>query len=53
VQSGVKAPAKRPAIGLCGDTREPILTANNFDISVKGFGSEDASAKPRKEPVTA
>jgi hypothetical protein len=53
VKSGVKPPAKRPADRPYAETRATDPDGNNFDISVKGFGSEDASAKPRKEPVTA
>src|SRR5882724_13717518 len=53
VTNGVKAPAKRPADRPYAETRATDPEGKNFDISVKGFGSEDASAKPRKEPVTA
>jgi len=52
VKGGVKAPAKRPADRPYAETRATDPDGNNFDISVKGFGSEEASAKPRKEPVT-
>jgi predicted enzyme related to lactoylglutathione lyase len=52
VKNGVKAPAKRPADRPYAETRATDPDGNNFDISVKGFGSEDVTAKPRKEPVT-
>ncbi len=54
-RAGVKAPAKRPADRPYAETRATDLDGNNFDISVKGFGSEEAAAAApaRKEPVTA
>jgi catechol 2,3-dioxygenase-like lactoylglutathione lyase family enzyme len=52
VKGGVKAPAKRPADRPYAETRATDPDGNNFDISVKGFGSDQEVAKPRKEPVT-
>jgi len=52
-KAGVKAPAKRPADRPYAETRATDLDGNNFDISVKGFGSDEVAAVPRKEPVTA
>ena len=55
-----KAASKRPrnAPGRSSryaETRATDLDGNNFDISVKGFGSDEAAAAApaRKEPVTA
>ena len=53
VKGGVKAPGKRPADRPYAETRATDPDGNNFDISVKGYGSEETSAVPRKEPVTA
>lgn len=50
-RGGVKAPAKRPADRPYAETRATDPDGNNFDISVKGFGSETASATARKEPA--
>ena len=52
IKGGVKAPAKRPADRPYAETRATDPDGNNFDISVKGFGSDEEVAKPRKEPVT-
>jgi hypothetical protein len=52
VKSGVKAPGKRPADRPYAETRATDPDGNNFDISVKGFGSEEATTVPRKEPAT-
>jgi hypothetical protein len=53
LKGGVKGPAKRPADRPYAETRATDPDGNNFDISVKGFGSEEQTTKPRKEPVTA
>ncbi len=53
IKGGVKAPAKRPADRPYAETRATDPDGNNFDISVKGFGSEEAATKARKEPATA
>lgn len=53
VKGGVKAPAKRPADRPYAETRATDPDGNNFDISVKGFGSDEAVTKARKEPATA
>jgi predicted enzyme related to lactoylglutathione lyase len=52
LKSGVKGPAKRPADRPYAETRATDPDGNNFDISVKGFGSEETTTVPRKEPVT-
>ena len=51
VRSGVKSPAKRPADRPYAETRATDPDGNNFDISVKGFGSEESATVPRKEPA--
>ena len=51
VKGGVKGPAKRPADRPYAETRATDPDGNNFDISVKGFGSEETAAAPRKEPA--
>src|SRR5262245_51329079 len=53
VAASVKAPAKRPADRPYAETRATDPDGNNFDISVKGYGSEEVTTTPRKEPVTA
>ena len=50
--NGVKSPAKRPADRPYAETRATDPDGNNFDISVKGFGSDEKTTVPRKEPVT-
>ena len=50
-RGGIKAPAKRPADRPYAETRATDPDGNNFDISVKGFGSDTAAATPRKEPA--
>jgi catechol 2,3-dioxygenase-like lactoylglutathione lyase family enzyme len=50
--NGVKSPAKRPADRPYAETRATDPDGNNFDISVKGFGSDETTTVPRKEPVT-
>ena len=54
VKGGVKTPAQRPSDRPYAETRATDPDGNNFDISVKGFGSDEgATAAPaRKEPVT-
>jgi catechol 2,3-dioxygenase-like lactoylglutathione lyase family enzyme len=52
VKGGVKAPGKRPADRPYAETRATDPDGNNFDISVKGYGSDEAAAVPRKEPAT-
>jgi catechol 2,3-dioxygenase-like lactoylglutathione lyase family enzyme len=57
VKGGVKTPVKRPADRPYAETRGTDPDGNNFDISVKGFGSDEDGAKApnkaRREPVTA
>jgi catechol 2,3-dioxygenase-like lactoylglutathione lyase family enzyme len=50
-KGGIKPPAKRPADRPYAETRATDPDGNNFDISVKGFGSEETTAAPRKEPA--
>src|SRR4051812_14635601 len=52
--ASIKAPAKRPADRPYAETRATDPDGNNFDISVKGFGSDEAAAAApaRKETVT-
>ena len=52
-KAGVKAPAKRPADRPYAETRATDPDGNNFDISVQGFGSDEAATTKTKEPVTA
>ena len=53
-KGGIKPPSKRPADRPYAETRATDPDGNNFDISVKGFGSDEgATAAPaRKETVT-
>src|SRR5215470_3364269 len=46
---GVKAPAKRPADRPYAETRGTDPDGNNFDLSVQGYGSEDAEAKAARK----
>jgi hypothetical protein len=49
-KAGMKGPAKRPADRPYAETRATDPDGNNFDISVAGFGSEEA-AETKKKPV--
>jgi catechol 2,3-dioxygenase-like lactoylglutathione lyase family enzyme len=51
VKGGVKSPAKRPADRPYAETRATDPDGNNFDISVAGFGSEEAVGSKSKVPV--
>ena len=52
--ASIKAPGKRPADRPYAETRASDPDGNNFDISVKGFGGEEAAttAPARREAVT-
>ena len=50
-KAGINRPAKRPSDRPYAETRATDPDGNNFDISVKGFGSEESAAAPRKEPA--
>jgi len=52
VKAGVRAPAKRPADRPYAETRAFDPDGNNFDISVAGFGGEEAVPAKKKEPAT-
>jgi hypothetical protein len=45
---GVRAPAKRPADRPYAETRGTDPDGNNFDLSVQGYGAEDAGTAARK-----
>jgi len=49
---GVKAPAKRPADRPYAETRGTDPDGNNFDLSVKGYGSDEERATKEKTPAT-
>ena len=52
--ASIKAPAKRPVDRPYAETRATDPDGNNFDISVKGFGGDEAAtaAPTRRETVT-
>jgi catechol 2,3-dioxygenase-like lactoylglutathione lyase family enzyme len=49
---GVRAPAKRPADRPYAETRGTDPDGNNFDLSVQGYGSEDADLTAARKPAT-
>jgi predicted enzyme related to lactoylglutathione lyase len=49
---GVKVPAKRPADRPYAETRGTDPDGNNFDLSVQGYGADDAAAAKDKHPAT-
>jgi catechol-2,3-dioxygenase len=54
MQAAIKPPVKRPADRPYAETRATDPDGNNFDISVKGYGSGEAAtvAPAQKETVT-
>jgi catechol 2,3-dioxygenase-like lactoylglutathione lyase family enzyme len=52
-EAGVASPAKRPADRPYAETRGTDPDGNNFDLSVQGFGSDDAEKTREKAPASA
>jgi predicted enzyme related to lactoylglutathione lyase len=52
-KAGMRAPVNRPADGRYAETRSTDPDGNNFDLAVKGFGSEESHASKQRARVSA
>jgi predicted enzyme related to lactoylglutathione lyase len=52
-KAGMRAPVERPADGRYAETRSTDPDGNNFDLAVRGFGSEEGSENKERARVPA